>query len=502
MANAFTDMFSQLSPKGDYTNWTSSFSQKKPATPTPLVSANTAATAPVVPKPATTPAKQQFVQNQVQSTGVGGSQADMLAAGYNSNDPTRQAYAASAGYAPMATQNATTGQTGAPEATPTKKVKTVDTDPYRSAFDTYIKSLAIPEGLARSQNELASIDSDIFGKETKARHEYEQTLDTPGMLRAGAQDAATQGSRRNNAELADLATQRNALANSVLAQQGQYKFMTDAQKARFDFEKSMLDQGREDSRYEDETTREQTRYDAEQASKKNQPFDLSEGQSRYEYDPATGSYKTVASKGKTYAPSTSSGSGGGSNGLGGQVSGAAQNIIDIINAGGGDVDTLIKGTSREAQALRNEVYQGLAAQGGRPETTTTLYKEGKEIVDDLLNTKGYNALGGWSTRLGGQFGTSYGDAMAKAQQLGAILARDNLGLLKGAMSDKDLEFIKAMSTGFEGAGIQSEGYLKGRLETIQQKLASKIAESGAPSSSTGSSGTTSSGLKYTIIPSP
>ena len=159
------------------------------------------------------------------------------------------------------------------------------------------------------------------------------------------------------------------------------------------------------------------------------------------------------------------------------VSSTAQNIIDLINKGA-DMDTLIKGTSKESQALRNEVYRGLSAQGGRPDTTVALFKEGKEIVDDMLSSSDYKALGGWSTRLGGQFGTSYGDAMAKSQQLAAILARDNLGLLKGAMSDKDLEFIKAMSTGFEGAGIQSESYLKTRLEAIQTKLATKIAESG------------------------
>jgi len=36
------------------------------------------------------------------------------------------------------------------------------------------------------------------------------------------------------------------------------------------------------------------------------PFELSEGQSRYEYNPETGKYEMIASKGKTYAPSSGS----------------------------------------------------------------------------------------------------------------------------------------------------------------------------------------------------
>jgi len=200
-------------------------------------------------------------------------------------------------------------------------------------------------------------------------------------------------------------------------------------------------------------------------------FTLSAGQTRYD---ATG--KPIASSAAKTTAGTGTGTGAGTAG----VSPVAQNIIDLINKGA-DMDTLIKGTSKESQNLRNEVYRGLAAQGGRPTAVVELFKEGKEIVDDLLNTEAYKALGGYSSVLGGQFGTGYGDAMAKAQQLSAILARDNLGLLKGAMSDKDLEFIKAMSTGFDGAGIQSEQYLKDRLTTIQTKLANKIGESGGTS---------------------
>lgn len=203
-------------------------------------------------------------------------------------------------------------------------------------------------------------------------------------------------------------------------------------------------------------------------------FDLSEGQARYDVNG-----NIIAQRGKTYAPKSGSGTGGGS--LGGgttlvngkPVSSAAQNILNIMNASGGSVDDYVKGSSIAAQNLRNEVFQALANQGGSTKSTQSILAEGKGIVDDLLTTKGYKALGGYSTILG-QLGTGYGDAKAKANQLSSILAKDNLGLLKGAMSDKDLAFIQSMSTGFDGQGIQSEEYIQNRLKQIQTKLNNKL----------------------------
>lgn len=159
------------------------------------------------------------------------------------------------------------------------------------------------------------------------------------------------------------------------------------------------------------------------------------------------------------------------------ISKQAQAIVEAIN-NGADMNDLIKGNSKDSQTLRNEVIMGLNAQGGITKKSFELLSEGKDIVDDMINTLAYESMGGYSTILGGQLSTSFGDAMAKASQLSAILSRDNLGLLKGAMSDKDLEFIKAMSSGFDGQGIQSEKYIKDRLTSIQKKLGDKIEKSG------------------------
>jgi hypothetical protein len=198
-------------------------------------------------------------------------------------------------------------------------------------------------------------------------------------------------------------------------------------------------------------------------------FTLSEGQARFD---AAGNL--IASQGKTYAPGSGSGSGGSSAGF--NVSNAAKNIIEQINLGA-NLDDLIKGNSNAAQSLRNEVLAGLNQQGGLTTRARELFQEAKNAVDSLLTQGGYQALGGYSSRLGGQFTTAYGDAQARAQQLEAILARDNLGLLKGAMSDKDLAFIQSMSSGFKGEGIQSEAFIKSRLEEIQTKLNNKLGAS-------------------------
>ncbi len=154
------------------------------------------------------------------------------------------------------------------------------------------------------------------------------------------------------------------------------------------------------------------------------------------------------------------------------ISTEAKNIIDLINKSGGTVDDYVKGNSAAAQKLRNEVFEGLSKQGGVTEKSTNLLKEAKTVVDDMVNKKDYKKFG-YSAKIGGQFTTGFGDMISRASTVNAILARDNLGLLKGAMSDKDLAFIQAMSSGVPDTTI-SESYAKDRMESIQTKLQEKI----------------------------
>lgn len=226
-------------------------------------------------------------------------------------------------------------------------------------------------------------------------------------------------------------------------------------------------QAYKESKDAEDLVKAQAEQEAQKALQDSQ-FNLSEGQSRYSSDGTL-----IASKGKTYAPSSGGGSGYSSGG-GTPVSSAAQNILDIMNKNGGTVDDYVKG-SIASQDLRNEIYSALSNQGGSTDKNVGLITEGKAVIDDMINKSDWKKFG-YSSVLGGKFTTGYGDMKQRASQISAILARDNLGLLKGAMSDKDLAFIQSMSGGVS-EGTISETYAKERMESIQTKLKDKIDQS-------------------------
>lgn len=129
-----------------------------------------------------------------------------------------------------ATYDRNTGQKlggNAPLGNPALNTTTAPANPfseYVSYLNTQTANLskyATPsKELADASTNLASLNSNIFGKQTSARHLFENTLDQSGGLKSGAQQAASMVERRSNAELADLSTQQNAAANSVNALRG------------------------------------------------------------------------------------------------------------------------------------------------------------------------------------------------------------------------------------------------------------------------------------------
>jgi hypothetical protein len=171
---------------------------------------------------------------------------------------------------------------------------------------------------------------------------------------------------------------------------------------------------------------------------------------------------------------------GGTGGLGTEIGGApiseaAQNILQQINLTGGTVEDYVKGTSNAAQNLRNEVYRGLAMQGGGTDKSNEILQSALDVANKMIETNDYKQFG-YSSKLGGQFTTKYGDMMMRANQLNAILARDNLGILKGVLSDTDVALIKAMSGGVDTSGTISEEFAKERIEDIQKKVSERIAK--------------------------
>lgn len=167
---------------------------------------------------------------------------------------------------------------------------------------------------------------------------------------------------------------------------------------------------------------------ADLKAKKDNSFNLSEGQDRYEYDPVTGEYNLVASKAKTFAPKAGTGSGV----TDGNYSPAAKAWAKQIENGQATF-------SQVPKEIRNEVAQALAAPGvsasKKLELDTTL-----KTLDELLANPKLKRLSGTVDQFtGGLTGKS---ALAKNQynQLKGILALDSRQKLKGSGAISDFEF--------------------------------------------------------------
>lgn len=173
------------------------------------------------------------------------------------------------------------------------------------------------------------------------------------------------------------------------------------------------------------------------------------------------------------------GNGSSSNGL--NISPAAQSYVNQINAGQiklTDLPSLIPGVA--GTTLRNEINMAIDSQRGHlSEQGQRQIDEQLKLVQDLKN----NTSGGKHSAVGGSlaklipFGKKLGlqpnrvGYEIKAQQLAGILTLDNLGLLKGPLSDADREFIQAVSSGLN-LGM-SETQYDTQLKSIESKLQAK-----------------------------
>lgn len=168
--------------------------------------------------------------------------------------------------------------TGAPKindvssATPTPAAK------QRTAFDDYTDFLKSEKvtSLQKTQDQFNKRAADELLR-TRER-EDELRKNAIGQLEGGQKYQLGEENRLSNKSLADLAiasSPNTEALNRVLGQaEKELDYKTGLEKTK-----------------------------AEQ----NKPFELSEGQARYEFDSASGQYKKVASVGKTYAPSTKTG---------------------------------------------------------------------------------------------------------------------------------------------------------------------------------------------------
>lgn len=207
-------------------------------------------------------------------------------------------------------------------------------------------------------------------------------------------------------------------------------------------------------------------------------FNLSEGQSRYD---ANGNL--IASRAKTYAPKA--GGSSGYSGLGGglSVSSAAQSYIDRYNSGSATLDDIMKSIPGVGgQGLRDEISMAIAAQKGTlPDFAKNKITEAQGLINELLlDSKGKRSA------VGSSFGKLIGDGSrglqgkrvgfeTKARQLAGILTLDNLGVLKGPLSDADREFIQVVSSG-QNLNMSEEDF-DANLRRVLAKLDVKLGGS-------------------------
>ncbi len=156
---------------------------------------------------------------------------------------------------------------------------------YRGYLGKYSESLSEDPAVSSARTGLAEISGEIDKRDLEARREYETTLDTPGMLKAGAEAAATRGRRRSNSELADLAVRQGGAART-------YEALSTGQSAKQNFLKTQAELAKPyevAGSYYDPITGKKI-----ESTKENAPFELSPGQARYTYNPATGEYEETA----------------------------------------------------------------------------------------------------------------------------------------------------------------------------------------------------------------
>lgn len=188
---------------------------------------------------------------------------------------------------------------------------------------------------------------------------------------------------------------------------------------------------------------------------------------------------------KSFNAGSGTGSGGGTGGTVGigpdgtitGISKNAQAYIDMFNNGTMSLEDIYSkiGASKAGLVLKNEIAQGIQAQGGQSSRVVDSLKSAKEIAQAMLDKKDYTQFGQSARAL--SWTESFGDMQGRMGQLSALLTRDNLGLLKGSMSDADREFIQSMSTGFrKDGGVVSEEYAKSRINSILNGLNSKLAK--------------------------
>ena len=330
-------------------------------------------------------------------------------------------------------------------------------DSYRDYLSQYASSLKPSEEVMTARTKLADIQNKGEERNLKARREYEATLDTPGMLKAGAEASARQGARRNDANLADIALEESAAARSLSALTGNDEAKTSSIKALMEANKPL----QIGDSYIDPSTG-KIIYD--------KPASGIIGE--YEYakkNGYSGSFEQYQDEDANRKKSITNigGTGGGYGGVPGALSPLAQ----AVQNGTITIDKI-------PMAQRAQVAAELATSGIQTSRQTTLTSN-LGVVNELLNNKSLGAISGVPALTAFIPGTSAQLAKNQYNQLKGILSLENREKLKGSGAISDFEF-KVLSEAATSLGRNlSDADFKKQLEKVRDVFEGKYAQTNA-----------------------
>lgn len=184
--------------------------------------------------------------------------------------------------------------------------------------------------------------------------------------------------------------------------------------------------------------------------------------------PGSKRWKTIVEQGGFYDPIK----GGTSKKIGGNQGG------NLVGAGVGPYADFIKKMTGQGmkQKAAEELANKMAAEGRLPGMTDPKAEEKKttllSAIQKLKNSKGLSAAVGAKGITNFLPGTQAANFNAQFKNLQSLLTLDNLGILKGAISDKDMEVLKSAATALDPS--MSEKEFKATLEEMEKKLSGGV----------------------------
>jgi len=300
---------------------------------------------------------------------------------------------------------------GASVATPAAPV-----DPKTTYLKT-LRELNTPsEAETTASKALADLNSTIFTKKFEGTEKGIELFDRPGMLKSGAVDASGRSILRSNQDLARLATQQNAAANTLQALTGERTGKLEGSKP-VQIGNDFFDPISGEKLYADPNA--------------NKGFELGKGETRYEYNEATGKYEPIASIG-----------GGGS-----ELS--DESLMQFMTN-----PSLLNNLS---PSKRSEVILAMTGKGLKVPNANSDALQAYQLADELYNLDTDNITGA------GQFIPSLTSAatLNKYEQLKAVLSLENRAKLKGsgAVSDFEARVLESASSAL-GRNLSNEEFRK------------------------------------------